>query len=167
MPEDIESILENIPFEQKELFLTLLQKSIHIYRDPSEDLELENPNIIFKLDVFFKGFSPFNNELGKNRKYDAGVTALMLICEQLGVEITKEECFILFHIKDLGKFRLREDKLRGELEELWKGPYKDYKLEGHDFSYALKDLMRSKFINYRKGNLHLNPSVHLRYRKRK
>lgn len=165
MPEDIENILEKIPFEQKELFHKLLLKSIHVSRETSEDQELENPNIIFKLDAFFKGFSPFNNELGKNRKYDAGVSALMTICDVLGIEIEKEECFILFHIRDLGKFRLREDKLRKELEELWRGPYKDYKLEGHDFSYALKDLMRKKFINYRRGNLHLNPSVLIRYRK--
>ena len=167
MIEDIENIMEQIPFARKDQFQTLLEKSIHVSSDSSNGEELEFPNLIFKIETFFKGFSPFHNEMGKNRKYDSGVTALMTICETLGIEMDKEECFILFHIRALGKFRLREDKLKKELEALWKSDYKDYFLADSDFSYALKSLMRKKFINYRRGNLHLNPNVLIRYRKAK
>ena len=103
--------------------------------------------------------------MGREKRYDAGTHALMTILNQLGVDIEKEDCFILFHVRELGKFRIREEKLFKELTELW-ARYKDYKLEPNDFSYALKDLMRKKLIGYRRGNVTLNESVLIRYRKK-
>ena len=166
MPEDIENIVESIEFEKKEEFRILLQKSIQVSTDSSNDELLENPNLVFKLDTFFKGFPLFINEFGKDKKYRAGVHALKTILENLGVDIEEEDCFILFHVRDLGKFRKREEKLYAELTELW-GRYKDYKLEKQDFSYSLKELMRKKLIGYRRGNITFNPSVLIRYRKEK
>jgi len=165
MPEDIENILSHIEFEKKDDFKLLLEKSIHVSTDSSNDELLKNPNIVFKMDAFFKGFPLFINEFGKDKKYEAGVHALMVILDQLGVEIEPQDCFILFHVRDLGKFRIREEKLLKELEELW-SRHKDFKLEKNDFSYALKDLMRKKLIGYRRGNITMNPSVLIRYRKR-
>lgn len=165
MPEDIENIIENISFEKKDEFKLLLERCIHVSNDSSNDELLENPNLIFKLDTFFKGFPLFINAKGKDKKYEAGVEALMVICEQLGIDISKEECFILFHIRELGKFRIREEKLFKELEELWPR-YKAYKLEPQYFSFALKDLMRKKLIGYRRGNVTFIPSVLIRYRKK-
>ena len=165
MPEDIENIVANITFEKKEEFKLLLERSIHVSKDSSNDELLENPNLIFKLDAFFKGFPLFINEMGREKRYDAGTHALMTILNQLGVDIEKEDCFILFHVRELGKFRIREEKLFKELTELW-ARYKDYKLEPNDFSYALKDLMRKKLIGYRRGNVTLNESVLIRYRKK-
>lgn len=165
MPEDIDNIVANIEFEKKEEFKLLLEKSIHVSKDSSNEELLENPNLIFKMDTFFKGFPLFINEFGKDKKYVAGTHALMTIFEQLGIEIDKEDCFILFHVRALGKFRMREEKLLAELNELWPR-YKEYKLEALDFSYAIKDLMRKKLIGYRRGNVTMNESVLIRYRKK-
>ena len=86
-----------------------------------------------------------------------------IVAEQLGVELDKEECFILFHIRDIGKFRLKEAKLKSEMTILWR-EYKEYALCDQDFSYALKSLMKKKFIEYRRGSIQLNPNVIYRYR---
>lgn len=166
MPEDIDNIIANIKFEKKEEFKLLLEKSIHVSTDSSNDEILKNPNIIFKMDTFFKGFPLFINEMGKDKKYVAGVHALMTIFEQLGVEIEEQDCFILFHVRNLGKYRIREEKLYQELLDLWASPYKKFKLESLDFSYALKDLMRKKLIGYRRCNITMLPNVLIRYRKR-
>lgn len=165
MPEDIDNIVANINFVKKDEFKLLLEKSIHVSNDSSNDELLENPNIIFKMDTFFKGFPLFINEHGKDKKYEAGCHALMTIFEALGVEIEKQDCFILFHVREIGKFRIREEKLYKELDEIW-SRYKDYRLEPIDFSYALKDLMRKNLIGYRRGNITMNQSVLIRYRKR-
>jgi hypothetical protein len=163
MQETIERIVETIKFEKKDLFEKHLKKCIHISKDTHKSTYAKEENVIFHLETFFKGFSPFNNELGKDFKLEAGVEALYVILNELCVEVEKEECFILFHLRELGKFRLSEKKLRSELQELWK-KYKHYNLDDSDFAYALKSLMRNDLITYRSRNLHLCSSVLIRYR---
>ena len=163
MQDVIDSIGEEISFKKKDLFLELLSKCIRVDKSSTKESSSVYDNVLFDVNKLFKGFSPFINEHGKDKKYESGVEALSVICDKLGVEIEKSECFILFHIRDLGKFRMKESKLHDELKSLW-GQYKHYKLEDRDFSYALKSLMRNRFINYRRGSLHLNPTVLIRYR---
>lgn len=164
MQESIDRIVEKLNFKNSDKFGILLSKSIKVSGDSTKSTYAVHDNILLKLDVLFKGFSPWNNEFGKEKKYESGVEALSAIFEELGVEVDKSECFILFHIRELGKFRMREDKLKAELIPLWKSAYKHYALEDGDFSYAIKNLMRLKLIDYRRGNLHLKPSVILRYK---
>lgn len=164
MQESIDRIVEKLEFKNPEKFGQLLSKCIVVSEDSSKSSYAVHENVQFKLDVFFKGFSPWNNAFGKEKKYESGVAALSTIFDELGVEVEKSECFILFHIRDLGKFRMREDKLKNELIPLWKSGYKHYALEDGDFSYAIKNLMRNKLIDYRRGNLHLKPSVIIRYK---
>jgi len=163
MQETYDNIVEKIPFERKELFRDLIVKSIHVSTDSNKSTYAVDENVIFKMGVFFAGFSHFNNELGRGNIYRAGVAALMVIFEELLVPVDKEECFILFHIRNLGKFRMREADLLKELKEVWP-KYKEFEIEGQDFSRALKNLMRLNLIEYRKGNLHFKPAVVVRYR---
>lgn len=163
MKETIENIMEKIKFSKKQNFETFVSSCLHYSGDSSESTYAVHKNVVFKLDTFFKGFTSFVNEFGKNRKYEAGVHAIKTICDELAVDIDEEECFILFHLRDLGKFRMKESKLLDELKNLWRD-YPEYKLDDQDFSYALKSLMRKKFIDYRKGNLHVKSSVIIRYR---
>lgn len=164
MQETIDSIVEKTNFSKKQLYSEFLRKCIHESNDSTRSTYAVHENVAFKLDAFFKGFSSFINEFGKDKKYEAGVEALSKICEELGIDMDKEECFILFHLRDLGKFRMKESKLLEELQTLWKSQYKEYAMIDQDFSHALKSLMRKKFIDYRRGNLHLNPTVIIRYR---
>jgi len=163
MQETIDNIVEKARFQDKELFGELIKKCVQVSNDSAKSTYAIHDNVIFKVEVLFKNFAKFIDEFGKDNKYEAGVEVLSVICEELGIEIDKEECFILFHIRDLGKFRMKESKLLDELKPLWK-KYKDYALDDQDFSYALKSLMRKDFIQYRRGNLHIKPSVIIRYR---
>lgn len=165
MEESISNILEKIEFKNKDLFKKLLLKCVQVSKDSGTSTYAIHDSVLFKFETLFKEFTPFLNEFGKDKKYEAGVHALAVICEELAYEMDKEEYFILFHIRDLGKFRLAEKKLRAELEELWK-QYPDYALDSRDFSISLKNLMRKKFIQYRAGNLHINKSVIIRYKTR-
>ena len=164
MQETIENIVDKIEFSKKQLFGEMLAKCLHYSGDSSESTYAVHKNVVFKLDTFFKSFSSFINEFGKDKKYLAGVHALSIICEELAIDIDDEECFILFHLRDLGKFRMKESKLHTELKALWK-TYPEFELGDQDFSHALKSLMRKKFIDYRRGNLQLRPSVIIRYRR--
>jgi len=157
------NILEKSKFDKVDKFEKLLRSSITEVWDSEKEPDPRFQSVSFKLSTFFEGFSAFQNFYGKEKKYLAGSEALMLICEELQIDVDEKECFILYHIRDLGKFRKRESELLSELNSLW-AQFPDYRLEGRFFSMALKNLMRSKLIQYRKGNLHLNPSVLLRYR---
>ncbi len=158
-----DDIIEKIEFRKKQNFETLIKKCIHVSNDSSTSTYAVHPNIVFKLDSFFKGFPSFVNEFGKDKKYLAGVHAIGVICEALGLEIEPEESFVLFHLRDLGKFRKSEKELAKELKNIYSN-YKEFTLEGVELTYALKSLMKKKFIDYRRGNLHLKPSLIIRYR---
>lgn len=163
MEEILNNIMEKINFKRKDEFFKLLEKSLAIAHEDTKTTYSTHDNMVFRTGVLFAGFSPFHNELGKNKKYESGVEALSVICEELLIEVEKSELFVLFHIRELGKFRKKESDLLKELKSIW-GQYPAYKIEDCDFSYALKNLMRLKFIEYRKGNLHLNKNVIIRYR---
>ncbi len=167
MEEIFENILDKIEFKKQQKFAELLPKCIHISSDSSKSTYAIYENLIFKLDTFFKGFENFQNEFGRDKKYIAACHALGAIFEELGFDIEKEELFILYHIRDLGKFRKREKDLHDELKKLWSNyPYKEFAMDDQDFSHSLKNLMRMKLIDYRRGNLHSKQSVIIRFRNR-
>jgi hypothetical protein len=157
------NILEKFPFDKIDKFEILMRSSITEVWDTEREPDPRFHTISFKLVNFFEGFTGFVNFYGKDRKYQAGTEILSLLCAELDIEVDDSECFLLFHLRSLGKFRKRESELLSELKNLW-AQYPEYAMEDREFSKALKNLMRNKLINYRKGNLHVNPSVLLRYR---
>ena len=166
MQEIIDNIIEKISFTKKDSFSMLLNQCIHTYTRKEEEEREQRRNyrsVIFKMDYFFKNFSPFINELGKDKKYEAGIEALSIISEELGIEIDKSECFILFHLRNQGKFKIKESKLLMELKKIW-GQYKHYALDDQEFSAALRNLRNERAIDYRKGNLQISPTIILRYK---
>lgn len=161
--ETIDNIYNSVGFDKKESFRVFLQKCINVSLDPHKSTYAVHDNMTFRIDEFFKGFTTFINAYGKDKKYKAGVDALSNICKELGIELEDSELFIFFHLRNLGKFRMKESTLKDELKPLWK-QYPEYQMDDSDFSYALKNLMRNKFINYRRGNMYLNSSLIIRYR---
>lgn len=163
MQEVIENILLNTEYTNEEKFRTLLNKSLKVSDESTKSTYAVHDNIIFKFSDFMQGFKDFENFFGKDKKYLSGVHALRAITDELGFEFQDPDLFILFHIKDLGKFRTKESKLYEELLKVWP-QYKDFKLDKEDLTYALKDLMRAKFIEYRRGNITLNKNIIVRFR---
>lgn len=167
LSEAFENILEKIEFKKHQQFAEFLPKLIHVSNDSSKSTYAMYNNMVFKLDEFFKGMPNFQNEFGKDKKYLAGVHVLRAITDELGFELDDEELFMIYHLRDLGKFRKREKDLHDELKKLWDQPqYKEFALGDQDFSHALKNLMRAKFIDYRRGNLHIKPSLIVRFKNR-
>jgi hypothetical protein len=166
MQDVIDNIIEKISFTQKEAFRSFLNECVTPYiNKEEEDREQQRKfqSVNLKLDYFFKNFTPFINEHKDHRKYEAGVEALTLIFEQLHIELDPSDCFILFHLRNLGKFKIKESKLLNELKSAW-GEYKKYALSDQDFSAALRSLRKEKAIEYRKGNLTTSPNIIIRYR---
>ena len=161
--EIIHNIAESAKFKNKDAFKEFLAKCIHLSNDSAKSTYAIHENLVFKVDTFFKEFAPFKNEFGKDKIYEAGVEAFNSIFEELGIDLSKEECFLLYHLRDAGKFRIKESVLLEEVKKLWQ-KYPDYTLGPQDFSYGLKELMRKKLIDYRRGNLYLKPSIIIRYR---
>lgn len=151
MEEMIERIIEKVDLKNSVNFGYLIKNSIKL-------IEESNSLIEFKLDRFFQGSGVITNECGKAHTYDVGVLTLKVIFEELHLDISDNECFILFHLRGLGKFKVKESKLLQELKVLW-AQYPKYKLTDSELSSALKDLSNSDFISYRKSTVQLNKSV--------
>ncbi len=166
MQEVIDAIVKNANFNNKENLRSFLNNCIYQYYNENEadkESQREYKSVVFKLSYFYKNFSPFVNAYGKDKKYDAGVEALFCIAQELKIEIDKSECFILFHLRNLGKFKIKESKLLMELKGLW-GQYKEYALDDQSFSAALRTLRDERLISYRKGSLSVSPTIIIRYK---
>jgi hypothetical protein len=165
MEETFLNIEEKIEFSKKDAFMDLVRRCIHESNEQhGKTVYSEHANVVFKVSDFFKSFPTFINEFGKDKKYRAGVHALSVIGEELGLDLDDSEYLILFHLRELGKFRKKESDLLKELKQVWPY-YKDLKIEDEDFTHSLKNLMRAKFINYRKGNLTINSNIIIRYKR--
>jgi len=163
MKEIRELILERLDIEKKEKITRLLNNCIKIGINAEKIEHATSDEVVFKMEQFFKGLPAALNEITKERKYAVTFHTIEVVLEELGLEIDQDECFILYHIRNLGKFRMKEDKLLAELKIEWK-THKEYAVDDVDFSRCLKRLMRAKIIDYRKRNLSLKQTLVLCYK---
>ncbi len=155
-------ILQNVDFTAMDKFEVLIKKTISGAMISGED----NPDMVslsFKLGQLLEGLVYFANTKGKDKAPDLGAKTLLTITNALQFELDEGEAFLLYHLNTISKFRKKESELLAELKRLWI-QFPEYAMEDREFSRALKSLMRDKFINYRKGNLQLNPTFVIRYR---
>jgi hypothetical protein len=166
MNEIIQNIMGKVSFETNEYFSSFLTDCIKVSDDSSKSTYAIYENILFKMDAFQEGMSKYTNKVGgisKEKKFFLTIECLDVTLNELGLEIEKEDAFIIHHLRNLGKFKIREAKLRDQLNGLW-GQYKEYALNDQDFSHTIKSLMRMGIIDYRKGNLSLKKNFIIRYR---
>lgn len=156
-------ILERLNIEKKEKITRLLNNCLKIGINADKREHATSDEVIFKMENFFKGLPAALNEVPKDKKEAVTFHTIEVVLDELGLEVEKEECFILYHIRNLGKFRMKEDKLLAELKIEWK-THKEYAVDDNDFSYCLKRLMRAKIIDYRKRNLSLKQTLTLCYK---
>lgn len=163
MQETFDKIIERVNFVNKDKLPRFLDQCIRESTDTSKSTYAIHENVLFMLDAFYIGLQKVMNDVPKSDRLRLGVETLMIIFEELGHEIEKEDAFILYHLRDQGKFRLKESKLRDQLKNAW-GEHKEYRLEDQDLSKALKEMMRMGIIDYRKGSLTVKPNVIIRYK---
>ncbi len=155
-------IFQNVDFRAMDKFEQLIKKTITGAVITGED----NPGMVsvsFKFAQLLEGLIYFANSKGKENGLDLGAKTMLTITKALQFEIDESEAFLLYYLHTISKFRKKESELIAELKKLWV-TYPEYAMEDLDFSRALKFLMREKFINYRKGNLQVNPTFIIRYR---
>lgn len=163
MQETIQDIVEKVSFENKDKFSKFLYTCLKISKDNANTSSTIFYHVQLKVNLFFEGLAKLTNSLPKEKKLLLGVETLKIVFETLGFEMDKEEAFIMFHLRDLGKFKVKDTKLREQLEPLWK-QYQDYKLNDQDFSHSIKALRRMGLIEYRKGSLNLRQSIEISHK---
>ena len=157
MREIIQGILEKVELENKETFSKFLYKCI------KQSKEHTSVTQIFRINLFFAGLEKFANTLPKDKRFLFGVTTLEAILAELGFAIEPEEAFVLYQLRDLGKFKIKDSKLYEQLKAPW-GLYKDYALTPQDFTLTIKALRRMALIEYRKGSLNLKENITITYK---
>ena len=76
------------------------------------------------------------------------------IFDEFDINVSPEEAFIIFNLKDLGKFRTKDKKLLNDLKGFW-GTHKEYALEDSDFNETLRELKNVGLIDFRRGAITL------------
>jgi len=163
LDEVYETILEKVDLTAIDKFETLIKKSISTAIIPEYDPKPNIETISFKFGPLLEGLDAFSKNKGKDQAQVIGTELLLIILEALQFEIDESECFLLFQLRKLGRFRKRESDFLAELKKLWK-EYPQFELSDGDFSRALKSLMREKILLYRKGVIQINASFVIRFR---
>ena len=159
----VETAIENkLCFHQKHL-QRLLNTTFSIVSDSIEEKGYEMADVQFQIAKFLKELPKSINGIKRSELYAKGADLLCLLFNSLNVEITKEECFIFFHLRELGKFRTKEDIVFKELKSEW-GMHKDYALEEDDFLEAVRELKNHGLIGHRRGTITLNDATVFRYK---
>ena len=163
MQEIINTIVEKLPFDKKDKVNQLLCHCIKESLDSGKRTTAEYENVVVKVEPLFQAISKFLNDVPTVNKLTFGVESIDIIFNELGLEIDKEDSFLIYHLRDLGKFKMRDSKLKEELNTLWK-EHTEYALTDQEFSRTMKVLMRMGILDYRKGNLTLKNEIMIRYK---
>ena len=163
MQDTIEQILERVALAKKDGFTRTLNQSIVVSTDSGKRTEATHDNCTFKVHLFFDGLAKALNETPKINRMLAGVDILEIVLEELGFDSEREDAFLIYQLKDLGKFRITDKKFKDQMNALW-GEHKDFILTDQEYSHTLKVLMRMGIIDYRRGNLSLKKEMLIRYK---
>lgn len=155
-------ILEKTDFSAADKFEDLIKRTISKAMIESENRP-DLFSVSFKFGTLLQEMNSFAASTGKEHTLNLGTKTLMIITNALQFELEESEAFLLFQLRQLGKFRKKESDLHNELKKLWK-QYPEYEMENQEFSRSLKNLMREKFIEYRRGNIKINPAFIIRYK---
>lgn len=164
LEEIYKNILDKVDVTAMDKFDGLLRKSITPAFIPDHDPKPGVEVVSFKLGQLLEGLDKYSKSHDKDQSMIHGSQNLMAVLEGLQFEFDESECFVLYQLRKLGRFRKREKDLLEELKKLWK-TFPQYELSDVEFSHALKDLMREKLISYRKRVIQLNSSFMISYRK--
>lgn len=158
-----EIAIENGLSVQEKHLRQLLSNCFTIVKDSIEEKGSDMADVQFFVMKFFKELPRTLNGIKRSELYEKGAKLLCLIFNKLDVDVTEQECFVLFHFRELGKFRTKEKKVFNELKVEW-GLHKDYSLDEPDFLEAVRELKNHGFIGHRRGSITLNEACVFRYK---
>ena len=140
----------------------LLNKNFTLVKDSAEEKGEDLADILFNIAPFCKEIDAVMHGLKHSVLYKNAAELLHLMFTKLSIDISKEECFIWFHYRGLGKFRTKEEKAFNELKSEW-GVHKDYAMDFADFEVAMRELKNHGIINLRRGAITLPDSCVFRF----
>jgi hypothetical protein len=108
----------------------------------------------FKYQKFLKGIDVALNGVPKSEVSQTAVKVLCAVFEEFEIDVTEPEAFIIYTIRDLGKFRTKDKKLLPELKGYW-GTLKEYTLDDSEFAVTLRELKNVGLIDFRRGAITL------------
>ncbi len=119
------------------------------------NMAFQKPVTDFKIPKFLLGIKAVLNEVPKAQIMDKTIDLILLVLDQLDYEISREEAFVLYSLKDLGRFRMKDSKLFSDLESLY-STHPSYRLDKSDFKDVLKELKNVGLIELRRGAIMLS-----------
>jgi hypothetical protein len=161
--EIIEIAMENKLCLNEKKLTRLLNKNFTVVKDTIEDKGEDLADILFTIGPFCKEIDAVMHGVKHSLIYKNAAELLHLLFTKLSVDISKEECFIWFHFRGLGKFRTKEEKAFKELKSEW-GMHKDYAMDMSDFEVALRELKNHGILNLRRGAITLPESCVFRFK---
>ena len=153
----MDEILGDIQLKNQAKFSKLLSQCMVLQR-MLNSMDLDNPVYEFKIQKFFKELPPLLSEYPRKERMSLILELSQNIFKHFGYELSLSECFVLFELREIGKFRLKDDKFFATLDKSWQ-EYSDYRLDKDEFKYALKELKNIKLIDLRRGAIMMSPEV--------
>ena len=155
---DIKSaVLEEVAIKNEVKLSHLLANSIKQIR-MINNVMLGTPVLELKLQIFLKGIELVLSEVSKKEKMELILKIMVVTFSKIGFEISDKEAFVLYEIRDLGKFRLKDSKLFSDLEKSWNAS-PDYRVDKSEFKVIINELKNIKFIDTRRGSITLGESI--------
>jgi hypothetical protein len=155
------NILEKLELKNEKSLSWLLDECINrktaLNKVPGEEDTFE-----FRYQKFLKGMDTILNGQGKNNAPHVAVKILITVMEEFKIDISEEEAFIIYNLRDLGKFKEKDKKLFGNLKGQW-GSLKAYALEETEFNETLRELKNVGLLELRKGAISLPQNVVVRF----
>lgn len=158
-----EVAIENKLISNEKNFKRLLHKNFSIVKDSIEEKGEELADVHFKIAPFMKDLPACFNGIKRSELYKTAAEVLYLIFSEFSVEIEKEECFVWFHFREIGKFRMKEEQVMNDLKAEW-GLHKEFTLDKANFEYAVRQLKNHGLINLRRGSITLPDATVFRYK---
>lgn len=146
-------ILDKIDLKKDKALSWLLDDCINT-RTALNTMPGEEGVFEFKYQKFLKEYAASLNGVSKSDFNKTAVDILVTIFDEFDINVSPEEAFIIFNLKDLGKFRTKDKKLLNDLKGFW-GTHKEYALEDSDFNETLRELKNVGLIDFRRGAITL------------
>jgi len=159
----VEYAVENKLITNEKNFKRLVSKSFSLIKDSVKEKGEELADLHFKVMSFTKDFPACFNGVNRSELYKNAAEVLYFMFNELSIEVEKEECFIFFHFRELGKFRMKEDKVFEELKSEW-AIHRDYEMPKADYEYALRQLKNHGLIGLRRGAITLTDTTVFRFK---
>lgn len=122
------------------------------------NMPLPEPVVELKIHRFLKGLKPILSEVNNKQVGKQAVEIIQASFEAFGIELSPAECFVIFQLRDLGKFRIKDSKLYSDLEKEW-GTHPELRIDKSQFKYTLYELKNIKVIDVRRGSVTLSEQI--------